>query len=234
MQRAIGERTHLFGYFIKLHATPPELEGRVATWTSQNWPREGMLETFALADHTTTLGFELAPDGRAHCSPPLSLAANSIAWGVREQQAVIRRFVENLTDAVDPRLYSVEELAVVLKTCSIASFKHFCSAPSRDEASAYGGASHAGDQNHLHATELAPQISDVEAIWMLFNRQARNRRTAWYYGSLARSPDPSVAGCLIRSSRAVSRMRTIVAKRRKAWMERRASRRRTNGSSMSA
>jgi hypothetical protein len=167
MQRIVADQTRLFGYYIRLHRTPEEIADAVRTWTDDDWPRAALLEVFTLAEHTSAHGFQLDSGKKATCVPPLEEAADLVAWGVRDQQELIDLFVRNLLQAVDPALYEAERLAAALKESSTAAFTDFVRFPTRAKGDAYSSIALAGDQIHLDVGEIAPTISNLDAIRML-------------------------------------------------------------------
>jgi FMN phosphatase YigB (HAD superfamily) len=198
MQRIIADQTKVFGYYVRLYSAPNEVADAVRTWTVDDWPRAALLEVFTLADHTSAHGFQLDCGKKAACIPPLEEATDLVAWGVRHQQELVDLFVHNLLQAVDPSVYEAEHLAAALKESGVAAFTDFVRFPTRAEGAAYGGIALAGDQNHLDVEEIAPVISNLDAVRMLGNRGARRARTDWFQGSLARSAD-KVAPATLRT-----------------------------------
>jgi FMN phosphatase YigB (HAD superfamily) len=209
MQRIIGDRTKLCGYYVHLYRTPDEIADAVRTWAVDNWPRAALLEVFTLADHTSTHGFQLDSENKAVCAPRLEEATDLVAWGVRHQHELIDLFVRNILLAVDPFLYDAEKLAVALKDGGIAAFTDFVRFPTRAEGDAYGSIALAGDQNHIDVREIAPAVSNIDAIRMLGDGGIRRARTNWFQGSLARSADKTAPAALRAIYSTMTRLRAL-------------------------
>jgi hypothetical protein len=198
MQRIVADQTKLVGYYVRLYRTPSEIADAVRTWTDDDWPRAALLEVFTLADHNSAHGFKFDAGKRAVCSPPLGEATELVTWGVRHQHELVDLFVRNLLLAVDPSVYEPEKLAAALTECGVAAFTHFVRFPTRAEGETYGGIALAGDQNHLDAREIAPAISNLDAVRMLGDSRSRRGQTNWFQGSLARSSD-KIAPAVLRT-----------------------------------
>jgi FMN phosphatase YigB (HAD superfamily) len=207
MQHIVGDQTKLMGYYVRLYRTPDKISDAVNNWTADDWPRAALLEVFTLADHSSVQGFGFDSTNQAVCSPPLEEARELVEWGVRHQHELVDLFLRNLLEAVDPAIFEPEMLAAALTECGVAAFVDFVRFPTRAEGETYGGIALPGDQNHLDAKEIAPAISNFDAIRMLGDSESRRARTDWFQGSLARSSDKMAPAALRAISSAIARFR---------------------------
>jgi len=192
LQRVVGDRVELVGYYLGMSNSVLDPAAKTRVWhTTVPW-KTGLLEVMASADHTSVKGLAFAEDGTLVCEPPIEEDPTLVSWGARQQQAIALRFVEYLTDAVEPSHYSTEEVYAALNSAALGAYRHFRLSPTWIEAEAYGGIAHHTDVNHLNPREIAQAMTSMDVARHVFDRKARGAVSSWYMGSLARSK-----GCLV-------------------------------------
>lgn len=199
LQKVVGDRVDLVGYYLGLTNTVLGPDARTRAWTKTINIKTALLEVMAAADHTSVKGFGFDEHGKPICVPPVAVDPNLVRWGAREQQEIALRFVEYLTAAVELDHYSVDEVYAALKNAGLAAYRHFRLAPTRAEAEAYGGILIAADVNHVQHRELAKAITSMDVAHHVLDSASRGAATSWYTGSLARSQGRLVPTIIHRS-----------------------------------
>lgn len=226
LQRAVGDRVELVGYYLGLTNTVLPPEARTRVWTTSLTVKTALLEVMASADHTSVRGFGFAEDGTPVCSPPITEDPELVAWGARQQQEIILRFVDHLTSAVELDHYTIDEVQAALESAALDAYRHFRLSPTFAEAEAYGGVLHSDDVNHLERRQLAQPVTGRDVARHLVDRSSRGAVTSWYTGSLARSPGHLVPALV---STGIDRM-IVLSARVRTRRRRRAARRSAQGS----
>lgn len=189
LQKAVGTRVTLVGYYLGLTDTVLPPEARTRVWTGSPAIKTGLLEVMASADHTSVRGFELDGTGEPICVPPVAEDTDMVTWGARAQQEIATRFVDHFTDAVELEHHAVDDVSDALESAARAAYRHFRMSPSSEEAEAYGGVLHSDDVNHVARRPLARPVSSRDVVRHLLGRSPRAEVTSWYLGSVARSRD---------------------------------------------
>lgn len=199
MQKLLGSRAKLRAYYIGISESVLGSEHSHHAWTSGLPWNVGLLEVMAAADHTSVKGFVLQ-EGRPVCSPPLVENTVLIEWGALVQQEVSLRFVDNLLDAVDPELFSAQELQSALEAAALDAHHHFRVSPTPAEAHAYGTIPHHAGVTHEVSKDLAPPVTGADLLRHLVDRRARHTASSWYMGSLARSAEAALLPRMVHRS----------------------------------
>jgi len=223
LQRVVGDRVSLVGYYMGLSTTVLGPEARTCIWMPSAPWKTALLEVMAAADHTSVKGFGLSEVGEPACVPLLQDDTVLVAWGARQQQEIALRFVDYLTDAVERDHYEPAELYEALESAALAAYRHFMLSPSWAEAEAYGAILHQEDVNHLKSRELAQRLKSLDVVRHLVNRGAKGAVTSWYTGSLARSRDQLIPALISRGiDKAIELEARLRTKRRNGAARRRA------------
>lgn len=207
MEKFLGERVHVAGHYIALSDRVIPESSDAQSWEDGAWVRAEVMEAFARADHTTLKHFALDGNGKAVCEPPLTEDAELVAWGVRDQQAVVELFVDNLLSTLRPDMVSPDDLHDALKAAGRAACDDMILGPSHAEAESYGRIEVACDMRHERVRPIAPAVSNVQAVAFVLNKQARRTHTNWYHGSLAQSETKPVAQLTAAALKTLSRIR---------------------------
>lgn len=200
MQKLLGSRVKLHGYYIGINNPVLGANDSHQAWTSEIPWNVGLLEVMAAADHTSVKGFAFSQDGKPICSPPVRENTVLIEWGALVQQEVALRFVDNLLGAVDPELFSAQEMQAALQAAAIDAHRHFRLSPTPAEAEAYGAIPHHAGVTHEVAKDLAPLVTSGDLLRHLVDKRARRTVSSWYTGSLARSARASLLPRVMHAS----------------------------------
>lgn len=156
-----------------------------------------LIELFASADHGGVIGYERRADG--HVRPLLNPAGAErlLRWGIDLQQKSILAFerelgaIEDFGPLEDWRALVMERLTA------------FASAPTREQAQAYGRYEDAEDQNESYTRQLAAPLSMRDALRFRTISRLRHHNE-WAAGSLALSSPllRLVAGAAVRRRQA--------------------------------
>jgi hypothetical protein len=221
LQRVVGDRVDLMGYYMGLTNSVLGPEAKTRIWTTTTPWKTGLLEVMAAADHTSVKGFGFAEDGKPACVPPITEDPVLIPWGARQQQAIALRFVEYLTDAVELNHYRPEEVYAALRSAALDAYRHFRLSPTWAEAEAYGGIAHQDDVNHLKHRELAQAVTSMDIARHVFDRRSKSAVSSWYMGSIARSKGRLVPTLISKSIDQTLKLLARVETKRKKQAARR-------------
>ncbi len=216
LQRVVGDRVDLVGYYMGMSNTVLGPENKTRIWTTTTPWKTSLLEVMAAADHTSVKGFGFAEDGKPACVPPIKEDDVLISWGTRQQQAIALRFVEYLTDAVELEHYSPADVYAALRSAALDAYRHFRLSPTWAEAEAYGGVLHQEDVNHVKYRELAQPVTNMDIALFALKRKSKGAVTSWYMGSLARSKEHLVPRLISKGiDRTIEFMARLDTKRKK-------------------
>ena len=216
MQRVVGDRVQLVGYYMGLTNSVLTPKDKTKVWTTTVPLKTGLLEVMAAADHTSVKGFGFSPDGAPVCLPAIRDDSTLIDWGARQQQEVAMRFVDYVTAAIEPEFHSAGEVYDALASAALSAYRHFRLSPTVAEAEAYGGMAHQTDVNHIKHQELARPVTSMDLLYHLFSRRSRASASSWYMGSIARSRGHIVPRLVSTTiDRTIKLMARVEAKRKK-------------------